>query len=122
MEIEKVAPEVGPLNARESKLIDAVDAVAHAAGREENRSALFGVPTLLATGAAGGSYANTQDPTAAIIAGLATRGLLNPAVATRAAILAAKFYKVAGTSATTAARMAVVLAQRESEEKGKQPE
>jgi len=111
--IERVAPEVGPLNARESKLIDALDAIQRASGREENRSALFGVPTLLA-GSYGLAESSRSDPTEAAIKALVARGALTPAVATRAAILAAKFARVPGTSAAMAVRMAAILAMRES--------
>ena len=111
--IERVAPEVGPLNAREGKLIEAMEAIQRAAGREENRSALFGVPTLLA-GAYGAQQASTGDPTSAAIQALVLRGALAPAFASRAAILANKFARVPGTSAAMAVRMGAILAMRES--------
>jgi hypothetical protein len=113
--LEKLAPEIGPLNERERKLINALDAVKHAAGREENRSALFGVPTMIAGGVGLTETGRTGNPAEGAIKALAARGMLSPAVATRAAILAGKFAQVPGTAASMAARMGVVLAQRESD-------
>lgn len=116
--IEDAVPAVKALNKRESELIDAIEAVAKATGREENRNAIFGVPSLMALGVTGSTGAYQQDPAAGIIAGLVTRGLLTAPVASRAAILAARFASVPGTTATLAARMGAVLALRESEEQG----
>jgi hypothetical protein len=114
--LEAVEPRIANLNDRERKLIDALDAVTKASGREENRSALFGVPTLVAGAVAGQNYSSDGDAAQALIAGLTARGLLSSAVASRAAILAAKFARVPGTGAALAARMAAILALRESEE------
>lgn len=118
--IEAQAPEVGPLNRREAQLIDAMDAIKHAAGREENRSALFGVPTLLAGGvAAGGSMAH--DPVLGMTAALATRLALTPAVASRAAILAARFSKIPGVVPAVAARLAIQEAMSSQDSSDKSP-
>lgn len=107
-EIEAVAPEVGPLNARESELIDAARAIHHAVRRESNRNALFGVPTVLAGMAGGGEYARTGDPFQATAMALALRTGMHPAVATRAAILAAKLgAKIPGQAPAAVARAAV---------------
>lgn len=112
--IEAVAPNVKPLNARESKLIDAMDAIRHAAGREENRSALFGVPTLVAGAAAGTSYGANQDSTTALLTALVARGALTPAVASRAAMLTAKYARLPGIGTAMAVRMGALAAMRES--------
>jgi hypothetical protein len=113
-ELEKLAPKIGPLNERERKLIDALDAVKHASGRLESSSGVLGVPTLVAGTLAGGAYGSTDDPTTAAVTALVARGVLAPAVATRAAILTAKFARVPGTTAAMALRMGALLALRET--------
>lgn len=114
--IESVAPEVGPLNAREAKVIDALEAVQKATGREENRNAFFGVPSLLA-GAAGGAVGYQQgDTTQGMVTALVARGLLTPAVASRAAILASRFAKVPGTVPATAVRIALKVLEQEGQQ------
>lgn len=118
-DLEKVAPEIAGLNDRERKLIDALDAVKHAAGREENRSALFGVPTLVAGAYGTKEMATGDDAATATMKALVMRGALSPAVASRAAILAAKFASVPGTGAALATRMGAILALRESEDESK---
>lgn len=106
--------DVGAMNAREGRLIDAQDAIQRAAGREENKGLNpTAVPNLIA-GAVGASDAAYQkDPASALAITLATRAALSPAVMTRAAILA---YKLArnGYSVSNAARAAVALAQASS--------
>lgn len=115
--MERVAPEIAPLNKRESEIIDALKAVTQASGRESNRNAIFGVPSLMSFGAAGAAGAYGQDPITAAIGGLAARGLLTAPVASRAAILAHKFAKVPGTGTALAVRMGALIALRETEEK-----
>lgn len=119
-DIEAVAPEVGALNARESQLIDAARALRSATGRESNRNAMFGVPTVLAGAAGGGEYARTGDPVQATAMALALRTGMHPAVATRAAILAAKLgAKMPGQAPAAIARAAVQAiseAQQQPEE------
>lgn len=110
--IERVEPGVGPLNAREAKVIDALEAIRKAAGREENRSALFGVPTLMAAAAGGSMYSANQDPTSAIFTTLVGRGLLTPAVATRAALLAERLGQKRGAIPANVIRLAVLGAMR----------
>jgi hypothetical protein len=117
--IEQQVPEVGPLNARESQIIDALEAVQHATGREENRNALFGVPSMLSGMAGAGYGASQHDPIGGALLALTTRGLLAPAVASRIAILATRFGKVPGTAPATAMRMAIKVAL--SEEQGQPP-
>jgi hypothetical protein len=106
--IEGLAPDVGPLNARESRLIDLARSMRQAVGREENRNALFGVPSLMSGLAGGEEYQRTRDPYQAAATALATRIGLHPAVATRAALLAARMAEqVPGTVVSDVARAAV---------------
>lgn len=114
--IEGVVPEVAPLTRRESEIIDALKAVTQASGRESNRNAIFGVPSLMSFGAGGYVGAQQQDAMQGAITGLVTRGLLTPQMASRAAILASRFAKVPGTGAALAVRMGALLALRESEQ------
>lgn len=113
--IERVSPEVGPLNAREGRLIDAQDAITRAAGREENRNPLFGVPTLI-SGAVGAEESYRRDPVTGLTMALALRAGLTPQVATRAAILASRFARLPGMVPANAARIAIAYAS------GQQPE
>jgi hypothetical protein len=99
--------KVATLNARESKLIDATKAIARAVEREANQNPLYGVKTLVAGAAGGLSFVIDQDPAGAAAYALATRALLHPAVASRAAIVASRAAKSLGISATQAARLAV---------------
>lgn len=108
---------IGALNAREGRLIDAQDAVKHAAGREENRNAIFGVPSLLAGGIGAGVGAQNNDPVQGLVYALGARALLSPAVMTRAAIIAAKLAKN-GYSAAAAARLAIQAARSEAQKQG----
>lgn len=113
--IENVAtaeghPEIAALNARESRLIDAQDAIQRATGREENKSGdLRAMPWLIA-GGIGLEEGYRKDPAAGLAWTLATRALLSPAIATRAAYMA---YRLArnGYSVSNAARAAIALAQ-----------
>lgn len=113
--IENVVPEIAPLNKREAEIIDALKAVTQASGRESNRNAIFGVPSLMSFGAAGYAGASGSDPVTAAIGGLVTRGLLTPQVASRAAFLSHRFARVPGTAADLAVRMGALIALRESE-------
>lgn len=115
--LENVAPEIAPLNRRESEIIDALKAVTQASGRESNRNAIFGVPSLMSFGAAGYAGASGSDPVTAAIGGLVTRGLLTPQIASRAAFLSHRFAKVPGTGLDLAVRMGALIALRESQKK-----
>jgi hypothetical protein len=122
--IEAQAPEVGPLNAREGRLLDAAKALARAVGREENKSPLIGVNTLVSGVAGGESYRRTGDPFAAAGTALATRLALTPQVMTQVAIVASRLGKMPGAVPASVARVAVqaVLAtQDEPEQQGAQP-
>ncbi len=115
--IEAQVPEVGPLNARQSRLIDVAKAIARATGRESNKSPLIGVNTLVAGTVGGAEYGRTGDPVSAAAKALALRIGLAPAVATRAAIVAAKLAeKIPGTAVADVARVAVQVVSESQEE------
>lgn len=106
--VEDVAPAVGPINARESKLIDLAKALNRATGREANRSQLTGVPTLMAGTAGAAELAAGAGRYGAGAMAMAVRMGLTPNVATRASILAAKLGdKMPGTAVADIARAAV---------------
>ncbi|HXG71334.1 MAG TPA: hypothetical protein VNJ04_12080 [Gemmatimonadaceae bacterium] len=113
--IEKVAPEVGALNARESKLLDVIEAIQKASGREENKSWIYGMPTLMAAGIGGAQATSGNDPVGGLMTAVAARAMLSPAFASRAALLATRFAKVPGTAVADAVRMAAILTLREQE-------
>lgn len=113
--IEAKVPGVGALNEQESKLIDALESIQKATGREENKNPLTGVSTILAMGAGGGSvYGATGDPVVALFTALAARGAITPTVATNAAIISAKLgsSKSFPYGSAAALRTALVLAAR----------
>ncbi len=116
--IEQRAP-VGPLNARESKLIDATKAIARAVEREANQNALVGVKTVLAAGAGGVEYGRTGDPYTAAAKALAIRMALTPTTASRMAIVAARLAKsVPGVAPASAARLAFAALQQGGDQGG----
>lgn len=121
-ELEKRASAIGPLNARESKLIDVAKALNHAIEREANQNALVGVKSVLAAGAGGAEYGRTRDPFAAVTTALAARALMTPAVASRAAILASKLGKVPGVVPATAARVALAVVSEAEGQSGQIPQ
>jgi hypothetical protein len=100
--IEGVVPDVGPLNAREGRLIDAAKSIARAVGRESNKSPLIGVNTLT-SGAIGGAVGGPGGVAAALV----MRMGLTPEVATRAAIVAHRLGKMSGSTPAAVARAAV---------------
>jgi hypothetical protein len=101
------AGKVAQLNARESKLIDVAKSIARAVGREENKSPLIGVNTLLSGAVGGARYANSGDPYEAAAWALASRAALTPAVATRVAIVAYKLGKASPEIPANIARIAL---------------
>lgn len=117
--MEAKAPTIAPLNARESKLIDATRAIHQAVQRESNRNVMFGVPTIISGGVGGAEYARTGDATSASAKALALRIGMHPAVASRIAITAARLSRELGVSAATAARLAVHVG---SEDAANEPE
>jgi hypothetical protein len=117
VQIEGRAPDVAGLNARQSKLIDAIDAIRRGVAREENRNQLFGVPTILSgmAGSAVGAY--ERDPASGAAVAVALRMGMHPAVATRAAIYASKLAKeVPDEALPNIIRAAIELAQSERQD------
>lgn len=104
--LEAAAPAIAPLNARESKLIDAAKAISRAVEREANQNPIYGMKTLASTAIGGEEYARKGDPTTAAATALAVRVGLHPAVASRMAIVASRLSKQLGVSAAVAARLA----------------
>lgn len=120
-EIETRAPQIAPLNARESKLIDVAKALSGAIEREANNSALTGVKTVLAATGGGIEYGRTGDPWTAAAKALALRAALAPAAASRMALLAWRISRtVSGIAPASAARLA--LAVISEQERGDEPE
>lgn len=110
--IEQKVPEIAPLNARESKLIDATKTIARAVEREANQNQVYGMKSLVAGGLGGSAYAAGQtDPAGAAGYALALRVGLHPAVASRVAITAARTARAQGVAAATAARLALFAVQ-----------
>lgn len=111
--------QVAQLNARESKLIDAAKTIARAVEREANQNKVYGVKTLVAGGVGGVQFYKEHDPASAAATALATRLALQPAVASRAAIVAYRLSKELGIGAASAARLAVyaVSGSEDSEQK-----
>ena len=119
--IEQLAPEVGPINAREGRLIDAAKALSRAVGRESNKSPLIGVNTI-ASGAVG--FGASGDPFVAAATALATRMALTPEVMSRVAIVAHQLGKTSGSAPASVARAALVAvleSQQEQPEEVTQP-
>jgi hypothetical protein len=113
--IEAQAPSVGPLNARESKLIDAAKAIAKAVEREANQNKLYGVKTIAAGAYGGNRYMQGDSPVEAALKGLAARGLLQAGPQSKFAILANRFSRELGVTAASAARLAAYVLQGESQ-------
>jgi hypothetical protein len=100
-------PGIAPLNARESKLIDAAEAITKAVAREANQNALVGVKTLAGAALGAEEYQRTGDPFAAATKALAFRWAASPAVASRAAIVAYRLGKAHHLLPATAVRVAL---------------
>lgn len=116
-ELEARAPKIASLNARESKLIDAAEAIKRAIEREANQNALVGVKSVLAVGAGGVEYGRTGDPWSAAAKALALRYALSPARATKVAILASRLGKIPGVAPASAARVAMaVLSEQKADD------
>lgn len=105
---------VATLNARESKLIDAAEAIAHAVEREANQNKLYGVKMLAAIGVGGGAYARGDDVPTALTKGIVTRALLHPGTQSYLAILAYHIAKQLGVGMATATRLAAYTLQQGS--------
>lgn len=115
-EIETRAPQIAPLNARESKLIDTAKALGRAIEREANHNALVGVKTMAAATAGGVEYGRTGDPWSAAAKALAIRYALAPERASKLAILTYRVGKLPGIAPASAARLALAaLAELDQE-------
>lgn len=115
--LEKQAAKIAPLNARESKLIDAAKTIARAVEREANQQKLYGAKTIAAGMAGSGLYASGQtDSTTAAATAFALRAGLHPAVASRAAIVSRRLAKELGVGAMTAARLAIFALSGEADQ------
>jgi hypothetical protein len=114
--VEQAAPEVGPVNARESKLIDVARALERATGREGNLSKTYGVRALVGGTVGAEEYKRTGDPYSATAKAAAMAAGMHPAVATRAAILAAKIGERMPGQAPAAVARAAVQAISESQQ------
>lgn len=115
--IEQQVPSVGPLNARQSRLIDVAEALNRAVGREGNQSATNGVKTLSAVSLGSLDYAAGDTPIKAAVASLGARLALSPAVMTRAAILATKMGQtLPGTAVADVARVALQVASENDQQ------
>lgn len=104
--LETKAPDIGPLNARESKLIDAAQAIAKAVEREANQSKLYGVKTLAALGGGGAAGAASGDPYVGAAVSMAGRRLLETDAMSWTSILAHRFAKELGVGMSSALRLA----------------
>lgn len=106
--IKAQMPEVGPLNRRQSQLIDTVKAIGRAVGREENKDALVGWRSMASGATAAAGVGAGQDPKYAAAMGLLLRGALSPAVASRVALTAVRASSQLGLGMTEAIRLALL--------------
>lgn len=100
--------DVGPINARESSLIETARAIVHGAGRDANNQKLYGTRALVGAAVGGGaSYKKNGNPYEAAGWGLALAATMDPAVATRIAIYAGQLgAKMPGQAPAAVARAA----------------
>lgn len=112
--------QIGPLNAREGRLLEVARSLQRATERDANRDKLIGTRAIAA--AAGGIYGGEdyyrrRDPYGAAVKGLALYAGLQPAIATRAAILAARLGDaVPGAAVADVARAAIRAASEAEQE------
>lgn len=114
--MEKATPEIAPLNARESKLIDVAESINRAVQRESNQYRLHGGKAIIAGAVGSEEGYRTKDPWGAAVKAAAVYGLLQPEVATRAAIIASRLGRMSGIAPSSAARIALAAVQSQSEE------
>lgn len=105
--LEQLAPKIAPLNARESKLIDAASAINRAVQREANQYVAHGTKAMVGAVVGGEEYRRTGDPYMAAAKGLATTVALQPAVASRLAIVASRLGQVSRDAPPMIARVAL---------------
>lgn len=91
--VEAAKPDIAPLTARESKLIDSVQAINRAVEREANQYVIQGVKGGLSGIVGYGEYRRTGDPWEAAAVALGSRLAQSPAVVSRAAIVASQLAK-----------------------------
>lgn len=113
--LEEAAPAIAPLNARESKLIDAAKAIRRAVEREANQSVLSGHKTALATLGGGAAFMGGGGPLMSLAGGALARAAMSPRVATTAAVLANRFQRQLGIGAASAARLAAYTMANQDE-------
>lgn len=103
---------VGPLNARQGALLEAARALTRAVGREANKNQVTGWTPLIAGGLVGGTeFARTGDLYTAAVKAIATRTALDPAVMSRAALVAYRLGQTSGAAPALVARLAIQAAQ-----------
>lgn len=117
--IEAKVLGVGELTARESKLIDAFEALEKATAREANKNPLTGWGTTIVAGGVGGAaYGASGDPVKGLMWALTVKGAISPTVATNAGIIFAKLGQSPLIKHSTSAMMrtALVMAQRQEDQ------
>jgi hypothetical protein len=114
--IETLSPSVGPLNAREGRLLDAAKAINKAVGREANQNAVTGAKTLESAAVGAMDYVRSGNPYAATTIALATRLGLNAEQMSRAAIVAYRLGSGSGLAPGVIAQAAVQAAVSESQQ------
>jgi hypothetical protein len=119
--IETQVPKVGPLNARESKLIDAAEAIDRAIGREANQYKIHGGKAIVAGIIGSEEGARTGDPWSAAVKAAAVYYGLQPGVASRAAIVASRLGRMSGVAPASAARIAIAAVTGQSRAEPEQP-
>jgi hypothetical protein len=121
--MEKATPEIAGLNARESKLIPAVEAISRAVQRDSNTYQDFrGVRGILSTAVGGEEYKRTGDPWGAAVAAAGMYAGTKPAVISRAAIVASRLGKMSGIAPASAARVALAVVQGQMNQSEQTPE
>lgn len=106
-ELQQKAAKIAPLNARESKLIDAAKTIARAVEREANQNQVYGVKSLVAGMGGASAYGSGQSPENSAAVALALRAGFHPAIASRAAIVSHRLAKELGVTMAQATRLSV---------------
>lgn len=109
-------PAIGPLNTRESHLIDTVKAIERAVARESNTNQLTGWRSIVSGATAATGVATGQDSDTSIAMGVFMRAGLDPRVATRLAITSVRASKQLGLGLTEAMRLAMAAGSVQADE------